>query len=111
MDLQANNPGTAELLCDKLSQYFGNEYEISSNHVDVVTIRSGLKASVYVESEDIMIVNSIANDFGMSVEKWRIVVANQQVGIYFVLAPQPDAVTRIDIEARRLPAAGERAVA
>ena len=111
MDLQAAKLGTAELLCEKLSQYFGNEYEISSNNVDVVTIRSGLKPSVYVESEDVMIVNSIANDYGLSVEKWRIVVANQQLGIYFVLASKRDSAGAIDLKASRFSTTSERATA
>ena len=111
MELQGTKLGTAELLCVKLSQYFGNEYEISSNNVDVVTIRSGLKASVYIESEDIMIVNSIANDYGLNVDKWRIVVANQQFGIYFVLTRQPNQAALLDLKSSPFPLAGERAIA
>lgn len=111
MELQSTRVGTAELLGEKLSQYFGNEYEISTNNVDVVTIRSGLKASVYVESEDILIVNSIAHDHGMIVEKWRIVVANQQLAIYFVLAEQPSQAAQIERGTGRFSLRGDRATA
>jgi hypothetical protein len=111
MAFQGSDRGKVEQMCEQLGHYFGSDYEISSNSVDVVTIRSGLKASVYVESEDILIVDSIANDHGLSVEKWRIVVANQQVGIYFVLSDQPKPGARVDLGTGRLTPVQGRATA
>ena len=77
----------AEKICQKLSQYFGHEYEVSSNNVDVFTIRSSLEHRAYIESQDMMVVGSIAEEFGLKVSSWRIVAANGQMGLYCVFSP------------------------
>lgn len=77
----------AEKICRKLSQYFGQEYEVTSNNVDVFTVRSSLEHRAYIESQDMTVVRSIAGEFGLKVASWRIVAANGQMGLYCVFAP------------------------
>jgi hypothetical protein len=83
---ERNKSEIADQICQKLSQYFGDGYEISSNKVDVFTIRSGLEPRAYIESQDITVVRSIAEEFGLQLESWKIIVANKQIGIYCVLS-------------------------
>jgi hypothetical protein len=73
-------------ICAKLKQYFGDSYEVSSNNVDVFTIRTSLEPRAYIESQDITVVRSIAEEFGLSLESWKIIVANKQMGVYCVLS-------------------------
>ncbi len=77
----------AARICQKLSQYFGQEYEVSSNNVDVFTVRSSLEHRAYVESQDMTVVRSIAEEFGLKVASWKIVAANGQMGLYCVFSP------------------------
>lgn len=91
MNILASETTAIDRVCEKLGIYFGDEYEISTNNVDVCTIRSSLKPCVYLESEDVVIVGSIASEFGLSIEKWRLVVAGGRVGLYFVLKESRDA--------------------
>ncbi len=80
----------AKDICQKIGQYFGPEYEVSSNNIDVFTIRSNLEHRAYIESQDIMIVNSIVSEFGLKIESWKILVANGQMGLYCVLKKPED---------------------
>jgi hypothetical protein len=91
MNVSENEAPAIDRVCEKLGIYFGSEYEITTNNVDVFTIRSGLKPCVYLESEDVTIVNSIAAEFGLSIEKWRLVVAGGRVGFYFVIGDETAA--------------------
>jgi hypothetical protein len=97
MGHQVNGNDTAEQICIKLSQYFGEEYDVSSNNSNVFTIKSQLRPCVYVESEDIMIVNNIVGDFGFAVERWRLVAANGQVGLYCILKDNDRAEKHFEV--------------
>lgn len=99
MDRSGEGVPTAEQICAKLSQYFGADYDVSSNNSDVFTIKSRFRPCVYVESEDIMIVNSIVGDFGLAVERWRLVAANGQVGLYCVLSKRDSVANHYDLMA------------
>ncbi len=99
MNRSGNGAPTADQICTRLSQYFGADYDVSSNNSDVFTIKSRLRPCVYVESEDIMIINNIVGDFGLAVERWRLVAANGQVGLYCVLTDQDSAATHFDLMA------------
>jgi hypothetical protein len=97
MGLQTSGVDKADQICTKLSQYFGSEYDVSSNNVNVFTIKSRLRPCVYVESEDIMIVNNIVSDFGLAVDRWRLVAANGQVGLYCVLTDMTRADRHFEV--------------
>ncbi len=97
MEGKIGGPTTAENVCARLHQYFGDKYEVSSNNVDLFAIKSNLKECVYFESEDLMIIDSIANEFGLAIDRWRLVVANGCVGVYCLLEPQESAHVNLDI--------------
>ena len=88
MDAQTSEPTKVEQISQKLSQYFGDKYDVSSNKTTIITVRSGLEEKVYIESEDITVIDETAFDFGLRLSNWKLIVALGQLGLYCEFEPR-----------------------
>ena len=82
MDTQKPELAVLENIARKVGVYFGEQYKVDAGGSNVIIIQSIQGERAYLESEDVAVIDSVAQEFKLRLTNWKIVVANDRMGLY-----------------------------